>query len=211
MNGGGALYVTITTSAGYVAYTFFKLTFKRRMIQALAAALLFLCACGTRTCRLSVSAADYSVSGAKWGSSADEVKRVLDRSASVSADGSVIAVDHAELCRQKAQARFYFVRGVSGTMLNGVTFFFPDGFDQSALVAELEKTLGERDPYYHTASGSDLEAPEENWYWHSAESVGEGTALKYLYKASFATDLDSGMAVLEIDATGYNISRGEIA
>ena len=189
---------------------FFMRTIKRCMIPALAAALVFLCACGTQTYRLSVSAMDYSVGGVKWGFSADEVKRVLGRSASAGADGSVITVEHAELCGQKVQARFYFVRGVSGTILNGVTFFFPDGLDKSALVAELEKTLGERDPYYHTTSGSDLEAPEENWYWHSAESVGEGMALKYLYKASFATDLDSGMVVLEIDATGYNISKGEI-
>lgn len=192
------------------AYPFFKRMLKRYIIPALAAALVFLCACRSQTCRLSVSATDYSVGGAKWGFSMDEVRRVLGRSASAGADGSVIAMDHAELCGQQAQVRFYFIRGVSGTILNGVTFFFSEGFDKPALVAELEKTLGERDPYYHTASGSDLEAPEENWYWHSAESVGEGTALKYLYKASFATDLDSGMAVLEIDATGYNISKGEI-
>lgn len=199
------------TQTNITASRSFKRTAARAGALALALALAILCACGARTYRASVSTEDYSVGGAKWGATADEVKKLLGANASQSADGLTLTVSSAELCGQKAQARFGFVQGVSGTALNSVTFVFADGFDRAGLITELEKTLGQRDKFYYSAAGDKLDAPEENWYWHGAESVGQGGALKYFYKASFAADPDSGAAVLEIDATGYNISTGVIA
>ena len=149
---------------------------------------------------------EITLGDTEWGCGERELEKGLKLGGM---ENDRIRQENVLFCGERVTVEYIFTDGADGKVLRGADVNFADGVDRSAVVQTLDTAWGERVKYYPSADGkrldSDFEAPEDKWYWRSAEFSDE-----YRWKPRVTARFDAKSAVLHIDAMGACLAGGAV-